>query len=54
LACLGSSSGNGFAEVVRLPPPDRRKTNLKQLVDEDLLLWHPELDRRGAEFRVGF
>ena len=37
---------NGFAEVVRLPPPDRRATNLKQLLDEILLLWRPELDRR--------
>lgn len=37
---------NGFAEVVRLPPPDRRATGLKQLVDEILLLLRPELDRR--------
>ncbi|HKV09035.1 MAG TPA: ATP-binding protein [Thermoanaerobaculia bacterium] len=37
---------NGFAEVVRLPPPDRRATDLKQLVDEILLLLRPELDRR--------
>ena len=37
---------NGFAEVVRLPPPDRRATHLKQLLDEILLLWRPELDRR--------
>src|SRR5215213_1844323 len=37
---------NGFAEVVRLPPPDRRATDLKQLLDEILLLWRPELDRR--------
>ena len=36
----------GFAEVVRLPPPDRRPTGLRQLVDEILLLLGPELDRR--------
>jgi nitrogen fixation/metabolism regulation signal transduction histidine kinase len=37
---------NGFAEVVRLPPPDRRPTDVKRLVDEILLLMRPELDRR--------
>ncbi|HTG32545.1 MAG TPA: ATP-binding protein [Thermoanaerobaculia bacterium] len=37
---------NGFAEVVRLPPPDRRATDVKQLVDEILILLRPELDRR--------
>ena len=37
---------NGFAEVVRLPPPDLRATDLKQLLDEILLLLRPELDRR--------
>ena len=37
---------NGFAEVVRLPPPDRRPTDLARLVDEILLLMRPELDRR--------
>lgn len=37
---------NGFAEVVRLPPPDRRATGVKQLLDEILLLLRPELDRR--------
>ena len=36
----------GFAEVVRLPPPDRRPTDLRQLLDEILLLLRPELDRR--------
>jgi two-component system nitrogen regulation sensor histidine kinase NtrY len=36
----------GFAEVVRLPPPERRATDLRQLVDEILLLLRPELDRR--------
>jgi two-component system nitrogen regulation sensor histidine kinase NtrY len=37
---------NGFAEVVRLPPPDRRPTDLKRLIDEILLLLRPEFDRR--------
>jgi signal transduction histidine kinase len=37
---------NGFAEVVRLPPPDRRPADVKQLVDEILILLRPELDRR--------
>ena len=37
---------NGFAEVVRLPLPDRRPTDVKQLVDEILILLRPELDRR--------
>jgi len=37
---------NGFAEVVRLPPPDLRPTDLKRLVDEILLLMRPELERR--------
>src|SRR4029079_17411248 len=37
---------NGFAEVVRLPPPDRRPTDVRQLVDEILILLRPELDRR--------
>src|SRR5947209_2820616 len=33
---------NGFAEVVRLPPPDRRPTDLARLVDEILLLMRPD------------
>lgn len=37
---------NGFAEVVRLPPPERRPTDLRQLLDEILLLLRPEMDRR--------
>ncbi|HEV8578922.1 MAG TPA: ATP-binding protein [Thermoanaerobaculia bacterium] len=37
---------NGFAEVVRLPPPDRRPTDVRQLLDEILLLLRPELERR--------
>jgi two-component system, NtrC family, nitrogen regulation sensor histidine kinase NtrY len=42
---------NGFAEVVRLPPPDRRPTDVKQLVDEILVLLRPELDRRRIAVR---
>jgi signal transduction histidine kinase len=42
---------NGFAEVVRLPPPDRRPTDVKQLVDEILILLRPELDRRRIVVR---
>jgi two-component system nitrogen regulation sensor histidine kinase NtrY len=43
---------NGFAEVVRLPPPDRRPTDVKRLLDEILLLLRPELERRriGVEW----
>jgi nitrogen fixation/metabolism regulation signal transduction histidine kinase len=37
---------NGFADVVRLPPPDRRPTDLARLVDEILVLLRPEFDRR--------
>jgi two-component system nitrogen regulation sensor histidine kinase NtrY len=37
---------NGFADVVRLPPPDRRPTDLARLVDEILILLRPELERR--------
>ncbi len=42
---------NGFAEVVRLPPPDRRPTDVRQLVDEILILLRPELDRRRIAVR---
>ncbi|HYX25635.1 MAG TPA: ATP-binding protein, partial [Thermoanaerobaculia bacterium] len=42
---------NGFAEVVRLPPPDRRPTDVKQLVDEILILLRPELGRRRIAVR---
>lgn len=38
---------NGFAEVVRLPPPDPRPTDLGRLVDELLVLLRPELERRA-------
>jgi signal transduction histidine kinase len=40
---------NGFAEVVRLPPPDRRPADVRQLVDEILFLLRPELERRRIE-----
>lgn len=37
---------NGFAEVVRLPPPERRPCDVRQLLDEIILLLRPELERR--------
>jgi signal transduction histidine kinase len=37
---------NGFAEVVRLPQPDRRPTDLAALVDDVRVLLAPELERR--------
>jgi len=45
---------NGFAEVVRLPPPERRPCDVRQLLDEILLLLRPELERRNiwVEWRV--
>jgi nitrogen fixation/metabolism regulation signal transduction histidine kinase len=41
---------NGFAEVVRLPPPDLRPHDVKRLVDEVLLLLRPELERRRIAY----
>ena len=40
---------NGFAEVVRLPEPDRRPCDLRQLLEEILLLLRPELERRRIQ-----
>jgi PAS domain S-box-containing protein len=40
---------NGFAEVVRLPPPDRRSCDVRQLLDEILLLLRPQLEQRRIE-----
>jgi two-component system, NtrC family, nitrogen regulation sensor histidine kinase NtrY len=37
---------NGFAEVVRLPPPDLRPHEVKPLVDEVVLLLRTELEHR--------
>jgi len=42
---------NGFAEVVRLPPPDRRPTDLGALVEELRLLLSPEMERRRITCR---
>ncbi|HEV8241672.1 MAG TPA: ATP-binding protein [Thermoanaerobaculia bacterium] len=42
---------NGFAEVVRLPPPDRRPTDLGALVEEVRLLLVPEMERRRIACR---
>jgi two-component system, NtrC family, nitrogen regulation sensor histidine kinase NtrY len=36
----------GFAEMVRLPPPERRPCDLERLVDEIVLLFGPELRSR--------
>lgn len=45
---------NGFAEVVRLPSPERRPCDVKQLLNEIVLLWRPELERRriGCEWEA--
>jgi len=40
---------NGFAEVVRLPEPDRRPCDIRQLLDEILVLLRPELERRHIQ-----
>lgn len=40
---------SGFADVVRLPPPERRPVDVRRLVDEILTLMRPELERRGIE-----
>lgn len=37
---------NGFAEMVRLPPPELRPCDVRQLLDEIVLLLRPELERR--------
>lgn len=39
----------GFAEMVRLPPPERRPCDLKRLADEILILLRPQLERRQIE-----
>lgn len=36
----------GFAEMVRLPPPERRPCDLRRLVDEILILLRPQLEAR--------
>jgi two-component system, NtrC family, nitrogen regulation sensor histidine kinase NtrY len=42
---------NGFAEVVRLPPPNRQPADLGALADEVRILLGPELDRRRISCR---
>lgn len=39
---------NGFAEVVRLPSPDRRPVQLDRLLDDLLVLLEPEIEERGV------
>lgn len=41
----------GYAEVVRLPPPERRPCDVATLVDEILDLLRPELARRRIRWR---
>jgi nitrogen fixation/metabolism regulation signal transduction histidine kinase len=40
---------NGFAEVVRLPEPEPRPCDVRQLLDEILLLLRPDFDRRRIQ-----
>lgn len=40
----------GYADVVRLPPPERRPCDVATLVEEILLLLRPELARRRIEW----
>jgi two-component system, NtrC family, nitrogen regulation sensor histidine kinase NtrY len=42
---------NGFAEVVRLPAPERRPEELPRLLDELHLLLRPELERRRIRWQ---
>jgi len=42
---------SGYAEVVRLPEPERRPCDVATLVDEILILLGPELTRRRIEMR---
>jgi len=42
---------SGYAEVVRLPEPERRPCDVATLVDEILILLGPELARRRIEHR---
>jgi len=37
----------GFAEMVRLPPPEKRPVDVKKLIEELLLLLRPELEHRN-------
>ena len=37
----------GFAEMVRLPPPEKRPVDVKRLLEELLLLLRPELEHRN-------
>jgi signal transduction histidine kinase len=41
----------GFAEVVRLPPPERRPCDVAALLDDVLVLLAPELERRAITCR---
>ena len=39
----------GFAEMVRLPPPERRPCDFRRLVDEILILLRPQLESRRIQ-----
>jgi signal transduction histidine kinase len=40
---------NALADVVRIPPPERRPCDLRELLGDMALLLRPELERRGIE-----
>lgn len=44
----------GFAEVVRLPAPERRPTDLSELLQDIGTLVRPELDARGISLELDF
>jgi nitrogen fixation/metabolism regulation signal transduction histidine kinase len=43
---------SGFADVVRLPPPNPREVALAQVVDDIATLLRPELDQRRIALRI--
>jgi nitrogen fixation/metabolism regulation signal transduction histidine kinase len=43
---------NGFADVVRIPPPDRRPCDLRELVTDVVTLMRPDLETRGITLRA--
>jgi nitrogen fixation/metabolism regulation signal transduction histidine kinase len=43
---------NGFADVVRLPAPERRPTDVRRLVEDVLVLMRADLERRRVHARL--
>jgi two-component system nitrogen regulation sensor histidine kinase NtrY len=43
---------NGFADVVRIPPPDRRPCDLRDLVNDVVTLMRPDLETRGITLQA--